>query len=55
MDLKILTNVLGWLALFPLAMLLMTEGLNVFDGGGLKHLLAPGRQRRARSEPSKRP
>ena len=39
MDFEILTNALGGLALFLLAMLLMTEGLNVFAGGGLKQLL----------------
>jgi phosphate:Na+ symporter len=39
MDFEILTNALGGLALFLLAMLLMTEGLSVFAGGGLKQLL----------------
>lgn len=39
MDFSIVTNALGGLALFLLAMLLMTEGLNVFAGSGLKQLL----------------
>lgn len=39
MDFEVLTNALGGLALFLLAMLLMTEGLTVFAGGGLKRLL----------------
>lgn len=32
-------NAVGGLALFLLAMLMMTEGLKVYAGGGLKHLL----------------
>ncbi len=38
-NLEIITNALGGLALFLLAMLLMTEGLTVFAGGGLRTLL----------------
>lgn len=38
-DLEIIANALGGLALFLLAMLLMTEGLTVFAGSGLRTLL----------------
>ena len=40
MDLQIAVNAAGGLALFLLAMLMMTEGLKVFAGRGLKQLLA---------------
>lgn len=39
MNLQIILNTFGGLALFLLAMLMMTEGLKVFAGGGLKQLL----------------
>lgn len=39
MEWTVVINALGGLALFLLAMLLMTDGLKVFAGSGLKHLL----------------
>ena len=39
MNLQIALHTVGGLALFLLAMLMMTEGLKVFAGGGLKQLL----------------
>jgi len=39
MNLQIVLNTVGGLALFLLAMMMMTEGLKVFAGGGLKQLL----------------
>lgn len=39
MNLQVILNTFGGLALFLLAILMMTEGLKVFAGGGLKQLL----------------
>lgn len=39
MNLELLVNALGGLALFLLAMQMMTDGLKTFAGGGLRHLL----------------
>lgn len=39
MSLELLVNALGGLALFLLAMQMMTDGLKTFAGGGLRHLL----------------
>lgn len=40
MTLAIVVNSIGGLALFLLAMLMMTEGLKVFAGDSLKQLLS---------------
>lgn len=40
MNLQIVLNSIGGLTLFLLAMQMMTDGLKVFAGGGLKQLLS---------------